>query len=51
MGAGLWEFIKWAAATVQTGDYLNEWFYDMVGQYGDSMDLLMAIGKQLKDLF
>ena len=43
--------LMWMAETVYTGDFENEWYYDMLNADGTVQGLLTDVGQALIELF
>ena len=48
--AGLYELLHWLAESVHTGDWLNEWYYDLI-QHESVADLLEYVGTAIVEIF
>ena len=48
--AGLYEIMQWMAETVHTGDWMNEWYYQLI-QHDSVADLLEYVGTALVEIF
>ena len=45
---GLFELMHWLAETVHTGDWKNEWYYEIPSE---AYEFLAEVGKQLVAVF
>jgi hypothetical protein len=48
--AGVYELMQWMAETVYTGDWKNEWYYQLI-EHESVAALLREVGTQLVDIF